>query len=237
MKPYLLMGLVLAAVSDVAWCQTASLGRRVDRRRHETGPADRSPSRERAQYKGNPLLEDRSLIAIPIIPPKQFQKHDIITIIVRNQKRFEADGDLESRKKFELTSELENFFKFLDGGIGAAVFSRGKPSIDYKFQSRIKNEGDTTREDTFTTRVSGEIIDIKPNGNLVIEAAGRIKHDEEVALVTVTGTIRSADVTPDNTVLSTQVADLNIEVKNQGAVRDAYSRGWLTAILDFLKPI
>ena len=65
-----------------------------------------------------------------------------------------------------------------------------------------------------------------------VEDAGERPHHQSA-----TGTVRSADVTPDNTVLSTQVADLNIDVKNSGAVRDASSRGWLTALLDWVKPV
>ncbi|MHC4063066.1 MAG: flagellar basal body L-ring protein FlgH, partial [Planctomycetota bacterium] len=190
-----------------------------------------------SDYQGNPLLERSSLIAIKVKPPKQFKVHDLITIIVRQQKRYESEAELESRKKFEIESTLDAFIKHLDGGIGAAAFRRGKPNIDYEFKSRLRNEGDNSREDTFITRISGKIVDVKPNGNLVIQASSRIDHEEESAVVTLTGECRSTDVTPDNTVLSTQVAELRITVENTGAVRDAASRGWITKLLDWLKPI
>ena len=224
-------------VSSPALAQTSSIGKQ-SARGVETPAAPAAGSTFGVPlYQGNPLLEASSLIAVPVKPPKEFQRHDIITIIVRQQKKFEADGELRTKKKFELESTLDAFFKFIDDGIGASAFRRGKPNVEYEFESRVKNEGDTTREDIFTTRISGHIVDVKPNGNLVIEARSRIKHDEEEALVTVTGVVRSTDVTPDNTVLSTQVANLTIDVKNTGAVRDASTRGWLIRTLDFLKPI
>jgi len=120
--------------------------------------------------------------------------------------------------------------------LGATTFYRGKPNVDYKFGTRLKSEGDNNREDTFITRISGKIIDVKPNGNLVLEATSQIDHEQESATVTLTGECRSVDVTPDNTVLSTQIAELRIEVENTGAVRDATTRGWVIRLLDWLKP-
>jgi len=221
-----------------AAAQTSSLGKQA-----QTAAAsietDKAPARtgfEAAEPKGNPLLERTSLIALKVVPPKEFKVNDLITIVVRQEKKFEAEGELESRKRFDIKSELEAFFKPIDGGLGATTFYRGHPNVDYGFESRLQNKGDNTREDTFTTRVSGRIVDVKPNGNLIIEAHSRIQHEEEIALVTLTGECRSRDVTPDNTILSTQVADLSIKVDNQGAVRDAASRGWVTRVLDLFKP-
>ena len=231
--PQAAMLLSLAALCSSAPAQTSSLAKRAEYQ----DEAGSGLSGETAAHPGNPLLEANSLIAIAVTPPKEFRKQAIITIIVRQQKSWEVEADLESRKKLELESTLDAFVKFTGGGIGASVFRRGKPNIDYEFESRLKNRGDTSREDTFVTRVSGKIIDIKPNGNLVIEARGHITHDEETSDVTVTGIVRASDVTPDNTVLSTQVADLRITVKNTGAVRDATTRGWVTRVLDWLKPI
>ncbi len=220
-----------------AGAQASSISKRAAVSSDAALPPGGRPGAQPGAYAGNPFLEAHSLLAVPVQPPKVFKKHDLITIIVRQQKKFEADGELESKKKFEIQSTLDAFFKFVDDGIGASSFRRGKPNVDYEFESRLKNEGDTKREDTFVTRVTGHIVDVKPNGNLVIEAKSRVEHDQEVAVVTVTGVVRSTDVTPDNTVLSTQIADLDIHVENAGAVKDAATRGWITRLLDFLKPV
>jgi len=229
----LVMTLLLPAAAQA---QTSSLGKRAAR--HEPLPPDPNVGvgNELMERRGNPLLEESSLIAIKVRPPKEFQVNDIITIIVRQQKRFEAEAELDTKKKFDIQSELEAFFKLIDGGLGATTFYRGKPNVDYKFGARLKSEGDNSREDTFVTRISGTIVDVKPNGNLVVEASSKIVHEQESAMVTLTGECRSSDVTPDNTILSTQLARLNIKVDNQGAVRDATTRGWILRLLDLVKP-
>jgi flagellar L-ring protein precursor FlgH len=228
------IGLLAIAGADAASAQSTSLRRRYAT---TTQPAQES-RREADAYQGNPVLERHSLIAVTPVPPKQFKVHDLITIVVREQRTFEADGSLETKKRFEIQSELDAFIKCcVEGGVGASVFRRGKPNIDYKFGSRVKNEADKEREDRFTTRITAEIIDVKPNGTLVLQARGQLKFDDEVSVMTLTGTCRKEDVTPDNSILSTQLADKRISVENTGAVRDGSRRGWLTFILDVLRPI
>ena len=235
--PAVVVLLIVVPFAPQAVAQTSSLGKRAAKAEPAPAGPHAASTRETDQCKGNPVLEERSLIAVKVQPPKQLKVHDLITIIVRQQKKFEADSELETKKDFDIKSELEAFFKPIDGGLGATTFYRGHPNVDYKFGTRLKSEGDATREDTFVTRVTGEIVDIKPNGNLVIEAVSRIQHDEEIAHVTLTGQCRSVDVTPDNTILSTQLADLRINVQNAGAVKDAATRGWIPKLLDSLKPI
>ncbi|MCH7700167.1 MAG: flagellar basal body L-ring protein FlgH [Planctomycetes bacterium] len=212
--------------------QTSSIGKRV-----APGDADEPQPREATSQPGSPVIEGASLIAVPVTEPRTFAEHDLITIIVREQKKFEAEADSETRKRWEISSEIEAFVKAMDHGLGAATFVRGKPDIDYEFESRMRGDADTTREDRFTTRITATIVDVKPNGNLTFQARRKIEHDEEVTYMTLTGMARSEDVTPDNTILSTQVADLVISVQNEGSVRDGTRRGWIPKLLDSLRPI
>lgn len=188
-------------------------------------------------HKGNRTLEKHSLTAVKLKEPREFSVHDLITIIVREQRKYESEAELETKKKFNIKSTLNALFEPVNGTLGAAAFSNGKPNVDFKFNSNIKNESDMDREDRFTTRITAEIVDIKPNDNLVLQARARIQYEDEVSIVTLTGVVRSVDVTPDNTVLSTQLAQKNITVENAGAVRDGSRRGWIPRLLDWLRPI
>jgi flagellar L-ring protein precursor FlgH len=208
----------------------------IRKRYPTTQPVMSSSAREETAHTGNALLEERSLIAVAVRPPRKFKVHDLVTIIVRQQRKFESDGSLETKKKFEIQSELDAFIKFVGGGVGAAAFRRGHPNIDYKFDARLRNEADKEREDRLTTRLTAEIVDVKPNGNLVVQARGEVAFEDELSVMTLTGTCRGEDITPDNTVLSTQIAELKIVVTNSGAVRDGSRRGWITRLLDILRP-
>ena len=217
------------------YAQTSSLG--AKRREVEAQQTPPTKPREVPEIKRNKVYEHYSWITAKPVPPKTFKVGDLLTIIVREQRQFKADAELETKKEFDMRSELDAFIKHVDGGLGAAEFRRGKPNIDFKFDTELKTEGDAARVDRLIFRLSGKIIDVKPNGLLVIEAKARVQFDAEISTIALTGTCRKEDVTADNTVLSTQVADKSVVVTNEGAVRAASRRGWIPRLLDLLRPI
>lgn len=226
------IGLSLAAVAG-AMAQTTSL--RIRERDRATAAAGANP-RLQEDRVGNPVLEQWSLSAVKVKPPKKFAVHDLVTIIVREQRKYESDGELETKKQFDLRTTVNAFLKPDDGLLGAATFPNGRPNIDFKNQNNVKNESDKEREDKLTTRITAQVLDIKPNGNLLLEARAEVAFDEEMSVITMSGVARSQDITADNTVLSTQLADKCIVVNNSGAVHDGSARGWITKLLDAARP-
>ena len=227
--------LLVLGVCQAAVAQTSSLGARK-RLTDANKSGVELEMREASPRPRNFVYERYGWIASTPVPPKTFKPGDLLTVIVREQRKWEADSDLETKSKFDVKSELDAFVKPTGGGLGSAAFRRGKPNIDYKYDVKNKSEGDSSREDKLTTRLTGKIIDVKPNGLLVIEARAKMTHDEEISEITLVGTCRKEDVTADNTVLSTQIADKEVVVGNKGALRSAATRGWMKKILDALKP-
>jgi flagellar L-ring protein precursor FlgH len=230
----LLGAVTIGGLARSGVAQTSSVGGKA--RAENTGRIEAVPPREAPRVERNGIYERFSWITVRPTIPRTFKVGDLLTIIVRENRRFEADADLETKSRFDATSEIEAFAKLIDGGLGTTTFARGRPNIDYRFDSNLKKEGDTQREDRMTTRLTGKIIDVKPNGLLVLEAKSRIQHDDEVSIVTLTGTCRKEDVTADNSVLSTQIADKDLVVDNEGALRAASSRGWIPRLIDLVKP-
>ena len=68
-------------------------------------------------------------------------------------------------------------------------------------------------------------VDVRPNGNLVIEARQQVQDNDEIWEKALTGVIRREDVNPDNTVESDKVADMQLFKRERGAVRGAAARG------------
>lgn len=186
----------------------------------------------------NPLLLRVSPISVAKPEPRKVKVHDLITIIVRQSKSALSDASLASEKEWQMQSELTKFLRLNPNGhLIPQTFAEGTPGIDFDFENAYDGSGRADRRDEFTTRISATVIDVKPNGNLVVEAKNRIKMDEEEQVVTLTGTCRTVDLTPQNTVLSTQLADLEIVSENTGSVRDATRRGWLMRLFDLVRPL
>ncbi len=229
------LGLAACLQGGTARAQTSSLG--AQKRAADVGKPAEKPLREAPPRPRNLVYERFGWFSPTPPPPKKFRPGDLVTIIVREQRKWEADSDLQMKSRANVKSELNAFADATQGGIGAAAFRRGKPNIDYKWDQNTKNEGDSSREDKLTTRLTATIIDVKPNGLLVLEGRAKMTHDEEISEITMTGTCRKEDVTADNTVLSTQIADKAVVVSNAGALRKAASRGWVSRLLDLgLKP-
>ncbi|MGD2108780.1 MAG: flagellar basal body L-ring protein FlgH [Phycisphaerae bacterium] len=229
------ISLALLVCSTTLCAQTSSLS--AKHRKAEKSGAPAQTPREDPVIKRNKVYEQYSWITIKPKPPKLHKVGDLLTIIVREQRQFKADAELETKREFDAKSELDAFIKHIEGGLGAAAFRRGKPNVDFRFDTELKTEGDAKRTDRLTLRLSGKIIDVKPNGLLVIEAKASVQYDEELSTITLTGTCRKEDVTADNTILSTQIADKTVAVTNEGAVRAASRRGWIPKLLDLLRPI
>jgi flagellar L-ring protein FlgH len=182
-------------------------------------------------------LADASFFAVPPPEPRVIRKHDLVTVIVREQSEFRSQGSTELEKKAELKAAIDEFIRLnvgnleLEPAIGAV-----KPKIDLSGESKFEGDGAINRRDSFTARVQAEVVDVKPNGNLVLQARTRLKTDDDEALFVLSGVIRAQDVSVDNTVLSTEVFDLELTKTHEGTVREATRRGWLPKLLDALNP-
>lgn len=225
----------IALTPVAALGQKSSIGAKT-REAQRGKPVPKLP-REAPKRPRNAIYERHSWITLAPPPPKSYKPGDLLTIIIREKKRWEAESDLNTKKKWDLTSEVSAFMKFIDGGVGTSNFTRGEPNIKYKFQNQMRSDGDSSREDRLTTRLTARIIDVKPNGTLVIEGRARLIHDDEISDVTVTGICRKEDVTADNTILSTQLADKEVIIINEGALRRVATRGWIPRVIDLLRPI
>ncbi len=187
----------------------------------------------------NPELEQASLFAVMTKSPNEFKIHDLVTVIVREQKTYKSNSRLETEREFEFETKIDEFFRTLNGHLAAASFTDGKPNIDFNLKTELQGEGKTERKDNLTFRLTVEIIDIKPNGLLVLASGPdtKILVDRELQAIAFTGVCRSRDVSPDNTILSTQVFNQAIDLQHKGALRDVAKRGWLTRLFDWMNPI
>ncbi len=240
-----ILGCVVVLWGESVWAQSSSIAlegqkeqkkqvEQVKKEGNNVMTAD-EPTVRNAQ-PANPELEKVSLIAIETKAPTQFKVHDLVVVIIREQKKYESDSKLETKRDYKVDTEVSKFLQQINGHWGAATFADGKPDIGFNMKNDLKGEGDSSRTDNLTYRMPVEIIDIKPNGLLVMSGKQRIAVDDEVQEMSFTGSCRSEDVTADNTVLSTQVFDKDVVFNHHGAVKDASDRGWLTSMIDWLQP-
>jgi flagellar L-ring protein precursor FlgH len=197
----------------------------------------RETPRETAPVE-NPTIHARSPYAVAPPEPREFQIGDIVTIIVREIRESSSEADLKEEKEWTLESALNKWIRLNgDNNLVPQNFEEGTPGVDFNFSNEYEGTGESEREDTLTLRISARVVDIKPNNVLVVEAKKRIKVDEDEQITTLIGKCRTEDVTATNTVLSTQMADVEIVASNTGPVRDGTRRGWLMRLFDLIRPL
>jgi len=77
---------------------------------------------------------------------------------------------------------------------------------------------------------------VMPNGNVVLEARKSVRSNWDVWTYSLTGIARPEDVLANNTIMSENVAQMNIVKSEKGRIRDSTRRGWVLMTYDFLSP-
>lgn len=187
---------------------------------------------------GQVPLAQVSYFAVPEPEPRMIKKHDQITIIIREESEFSSEGTTETRKEGTIDASITEFIKLdlRDVALRGGGIGDNPPSVVAEGSREFTGEGTVDRSDSFTARVSARVIDVKPNGTLVLEGRKRITTDDEHQQFLITGTARAEDVTADNTILSTQLADFNLRKSHKGNVRNATRKGWAGKLLDVINP-
>lgn len=117
-------------------------------------------------------------------------------------------------------------------------FATGAPQLQGQFraenQLQSNNLGTTTRNGNVTFTITARIEDILPNGNLIITAHKNMRVNDEDNEMVLTGIVRQNDVMADNTVPSSKIADMRIDVMGTGPVSAKATGGIMTRIFNFL---
>ncbi len=184
-------------------------------------------------------LQNSSFIYRELPPearPRELQTNDIITVLVDFRSRFLSEGDAESRKTASLTAVLADWIKIDGGALKPATQTDGDPTISGSINSQYRAEADVELRDSLSFRIAVKIVDIRPNGNLVIEGHQTIRNNEERWRISLTGVVRREAIQADRTVSSDSIYDFNVDKEELGQVRDGYARGWLAKYYDRYKP-
>jgi len=184
-------------------------------------------------------LENSSFLFQQLPPesrPRELQKHDIITVVVDFRSRFLSQGDAENRKVSSLTAVLADWVKLDRGNLRPATQSEGSPRIAGSLNSQYRTESDVELRDFLSFRMAVTIVDIRPNGNLVVEGHQTIRNNDEHWRISLSGIVRREAIQPDRTVSSDSIYEFSVDKEEVGQVRDGYARGWLGKWYDRYKP-
>lgn len=168
-------------------------------------PRDRTPGS---------LWSPTAALSDPSADYKAHTVNDTLTVVVSVQTTAAQSGSVNNSRAFSMNSAITGLF----GGLSTAGTN---PLLAANSSNALKGSGQTASNTTFATSLTGQVIAVLPNGNLVVEAHRQIDMNNQHEEVVVRGVTRPGDVTPANTVASTSLSSLEIELKGKGIISDS----------------
>jgi flagellar L-ring protein precursor FlgH len=149
---------------------------------------------------------------------KAVRLHDVVSIVVVESLAASTDGQVKNARSSNANSSL------------TALFGALKPSnnlqnlLGQTSSSGLTAQGQSTTNSSLATAFGGEVVDVLPNGMLVVQATRQLTFSEQTQLIKLRGLVRPEDVNAQNQVPSTAMTDLELEVTGKGIVSDSTYR-------------
>lgn len=149
---------------------------------------------------------------------KAFRLHDVVMIVVSESLTASANGAVKNSRASSANSNITSLFGALKSGNAMQNLLGASAS------SGLTAQGQSTTDSSLTTTFGAEVVDVLPNGMLVVQATRQLTFSQQTQLITLRGLVRPEDVSNQNQVLSTAMTDLELEVTGKGIVNDSTYR-------------
>lgn len=121
----------------------------------------------------------------------------------------------------------------VNGNAGTGIFSFLAAASAGSSDS-FKTAGAASNKNSVTAQIAAKVVDVKPNGLLVIEGTQMIRQNKDEQKIIISGVIRPEDISTDNTIASNRIADAQIRFDGDGPIAGKHRQGILTQIFNFL---
>jgi len=157
---------------------------------------------------------------------RSFQVGDVITVLLNesSQASRTQNGSITRESKNDMVpTGLANWGKGLGGFMNGIKMDGSSMSN--------KGTGAADQQATLTGSVAVSVVEVMPNGNLVLRGEKQLALTEGSEIIQVAGIIRPDDVAPNNTVQSRRLANAQIAYRGSGDLANATKAGWGTSTL------
>ena len=148
---------------------------------------------------------------------RAMQPHDLVSVVVSESLAASTDGTVKGQRSYSAQSAITALFsKF-------SAASAAQNLLNANASSALNAQGQSQNNSSLSTVLGGEVVEVLPNGMLVIEAARQVEFSQQRQTIVLRGLVRPEDISQQNQVLSTAISSLTLQVRGQGIVTD-YTR-------------
>jgi flagellar L-ring protein FlgH len=161
---------------------------------------------------------------------------DIVTVNVSESIASEAKAGTSLSNKRAVSGGIPGLFG------ATTIWGNHNPSMDFSnlinasSSNSTDGSGDMTANDTFTANVSAVVTQVNPSGTLSITGNRQVQINGENDTIHLSGTVRPQDIDSNDSIASSQVADLEVSISGSGQIRDKQGNGLGTRLFDWVWP-
>jgi flagellar L-ring protein precursor FlgH len=145
---------------------------------------------------------------------RAMQPHDLVSLVVSETLESSTDGSVKGSRSSSASSAITALFQKL------SVSSVAQNLLNMNANSALAGQGTSQNNSSLSTILGGEVIEVLPNGMLVVEAARKVEFSQQTQTVVLRGLVRPESISQNNRVLSTDISDLTLQVRGQGIITD-----------------
>ncbi len=159
---------------------------------------------------------------------------DVLTIKITEASK------VDNKSKRDLKKETSRSTTF-NGEVGeifeTGLIDLGEFGMSASSSNELKGKADYKDERKFTDSITVVVVDVLPNGNLVVMGSRNRNIAGDVQTIDVSGIVRPSDIAFDNTIQSEQIAEFRIISRNKGVAEPYNKQSWLGRIFDVIWPL
>lgn len=148
---------------------------------------------------------------------RAMRPHDLIQVVVAENLAASTDGTVKNSRASNATSGLSGLIGTLKAGNALQNI------ITQNSAAGLNAQGTSATNSNLSTTFGGQVVEVLPNGMLVVEAARQVEFSQQTQTILLRGLVRPEDISQQNQVLSTAISSLELEVRGKGIIND-YTR-------------
>lgn len=194
------------------------------------------------------LWTDEGELADLFMDRKARKVGDIITIEIVESSSASNKATTETDRESSLSAGVEKFFGIEDRYLDSThpdfkpfrdfnpFAAAGEASVKGSMSSDFEGNGVTSRSGDVKATLTARVVEVLPSGNLRIIGSREVTVNHERQIITLYGLIRPRDISADNVILSSYIADARIAYSGSGIINDRQRPGWISNILNNVWP-
>jgi flagellar L-ring protein FlgH len=158
---------------------------------------------------------------------RAMRPHDLIQVVVAENLTSSMDGTVKNTRASNANSGISGLLGNLKTGNALQNI------ITQNSSSGLSAQGASATDSSLSTTFGGQVVEVLPNGMLVVEAARQVEFSQQTQTILLRGLVRPEDISQQNQVLSTAISSLELEVRGKGIINDYTHRQ--NALVRFLQ--